>query len=80
MNSQETCDANRLLHLKEIANGIHIVLQVADVTDRDAVNALMANLCERLHELKDDDLVIGCVRQLAVVLGMITRENEPCST
>ena len=80
MNSQETCDEDRLMYLKEIANGIHMVLQVTDVTDRDAVNALMANVCERLKVIKDDDLVRACVRQLAIVLGMITRENEPCST
>lgn len=80
MNSQETCDANRLIHLKEIAQNIDYALQFQKASDRDAVNALMANLCERLRTLKDDELVRACVRQLAVVLGMITWENNRCST
>ncbi|MGC1176697.1 MAG: hypothetical protein WA843_01385 [Candidatus Saccharimonadales bacterium] len=80
MNSQEVCEHNRLLHLKNIAGIIHCAIEFNHFTDRDAVNALMANVCERLRKLKDSDLAAVCVRQLAIVIGMIDRENNPCST
>jgi 3-methyladenine DNA glycosylase Tag len=80
MNSQKTLESNRLLHMKFISIAIDDLIRSDGIDSHDAVNALMAVLCERLKKIKCKHLATTCVRQLAVVIGMIDRETKSCPT
>lgn len=75
MNIQEIFDKNRLIYLKHLSVEIHEVIISLNANHGDAINALMANVCERLLILQDKSLVEKCILQLDFALAIMSETS-----